>query len=330
MKLNGASLCCLQGPAPATSTWNSGSTLNVSKWHLLSSASTQNQKTGSNQHPASKWRHPLETCCKSNSARFACLMQSKRFSSKNRKNVLEHLQKTYLIVITVVKPWGRLVRFLKAAERPHSCLCTSVQPDLLQKEAQYRKMVFDSILFQVKKKQKAYDCLDVRPGDWRIGAAWRSMSGMFVLEEDISDLHRSPCRSLLCLVWPVLSDEIQPAGYPDPIKGSSQVSFSEPEKESSHYARTAIVLRISSIEGFVSPPDKHPQSTAASLCSAFLIHRPTGNNRVVLCLCMSENRQTSYPSVGKWLLETLLLVKTNNSKPIHCMALINLMQKWIF
>lgn len=50
-------------------------------------------------------------------------------------------------------------------------------------------------------------------------------------------------------VWPVFSDEIQPAGYPDLIKGSSEVGFSEAEKESSHHARKAIVLRISSIRG---------------------------------------------------------------------------------
>lgn len=126
-------------------------------------------------------------------------------------------------------------------------------------------------------------------------------------------------------VWPVFTDEIQPAGYPDPIKGSSQVSFSEPEKESSHYARTAIVLRISSIRGFVSPPDKHPQSAATSLCSSGRLET-TG----VFSLCTSEKRQTSYPSVGKWLTETLLLVETNASKPVGCMALINLMHNSIF
>lgn len=57
----------------------------VSKWHLLFSASTQNQKTSSNQRAAPHWRHPLETCCRSNTACFACLTQSTTFESKDRK-----------------------------------------------------------------------------------------------------------------------------------------------------------------------------------------------------------------------------------------------------
>lgn len=177
------------------------------------------------------------------------------------------------------------------------------------------------------------DCFDVRSGDWRIGADCRSMSGMFALEEDISDLHRSPCRSLLCLCGLCSVMKYSQQATLTPLKAAAKSVSVSHRRKSSHYARTAIVLRISSIEGGwwwgaggVSPPDKHPQSTAASLCSAVLIQRPAGNNRGVFAPCMSEKRLSSYPSVGKWLAETLLLVETNISKPVGCTALINLMR----
>lgn len=52
-KLKGASLCCCQGPTQLPQYETEAA---VSKWHLLScvppNGPTQNQKTGSNCHPA--------------------------------------------------------------------------------------------------------------------------------------------------------------------------------------------------------------------------------------------------------------------------------------
>lgn len=151
------------------------------------------------------------------------------------------------------------------------------------------------------------DCFDVRPGDWRIGAAWHSMSGMFALEEDISAQVTLP--KFIMSVWPVFSDEIQPAGYPDPIKGSSQVSFSEPEKESSHYARTAIVLRISSIGGglWALLISIHSRLLPASVQSASFRGRleTTG----VFSVCVVWEKANQLPFCGKMISGNIVVRK---------------------
>lgn len=172
--------------------------------------------------------------------------------------MFEHLQKTcHLIVITAAKPRGRLVRFLIAAERPHSCLCTSVNPDSPQKLGSVNENGLwsnASTENKAKKEKKSrlwkssgVDCFDVRSGDWRIGAACRSMSGMFALEEDISDLHRSPCRSLLCLCGLCSVMKYSQQATLTPLKAAAKSVSVSQRRKSSHYARTAIVLRISSI-----------------------------------------------------------------------------------
>lgn len=158
--------------------------------------------------------------------------------------MFEHLQKTcHLIVITAAKPRGRLVRFLIAAERPYSCLCTSVDPDSPQKQAQLTKMVFDPMLQlkikQIKwEKEKQQVMKELRRG--LFWCAFRWLEDWRCLPQYVRHvcfgrrylwLAQVTLPKFIMSVWPVFSDEIQPAGYPDPIKGCSQVSFSEPQKE---------------------------------------------------------------------------------------------------
>lgn len=85
------------------------------------------------------------------------------------------------------------------------------------------------------------------------------MSGMFALEEDISDLHRSSCRSLLCLCGLCSVMKYSQQATLTSLKAAAKsVSVRQRKKAPTTHAQPLSSVSVAS-GGVVSPPDKHPQ-----------------------------------------------------------------------